>query len=426
VSAPVARKGRFDVSFTLLLPLLLAAQPVATDSYLPALPAIANELGSASTSLTLFVLAFGFAQLLCGPLADRFGRRPVLLAGLGCYVLAALGGAFAGSVTLLAGWRTLQGFSMAAILVCSRAAVRDLYPAHEGPHVMARGLTGLGVVGLAAPLLGAWLVQGAGWRWVMVAMAVYATVLFALCWRSFGETRQPFAPGDGQSSAPRGSARAVFASRSFRAWASVAATTYGGLFCFLLLSPMVYIGYLGWSPAWYGWIPAGGSLVYIFSTTMCRTLLRRYGPVRTVRLGASLSLAGPVIQALGCLLLPLSAVPLLVGHAVYCLGHGIHQPCGQAGAVGDLPHLAGRAVSWSGFGMMMVAFCVGQVAALFVDTSYSNGAWPMVAPMLLAGCVLMAIAFFWLPRLQHHQPPSSPPSPSSPASPAHPTKDTTP
>ncbi|CAN7494322.1 multidrug effflux MFS transporter [Variovorax paradoxus] len=398
MTGPRIRKDRFEIGFGLLLPLLLAAQPVATDSYLPALPAIAKELGSASTSLTLFVLAFGFAQLLCGPLADRFGRRPVLLAGLGCYAIAALGGAFAGSVAVLAGWRTLQGFSMAAILVCARAAVRDLYPAHEGPHVMARGLTGLGVVGPLAPLLGAWLVQGAGWRWVMASMALYALVLLALCWRSFAETRRPLA---GEPSAPRGSTRAVFASRSFRAWASVAATTYGGLFCFLLLSPMVYIGYLGWSPAMYGWIPAGGSLVYIFSTTMCRRLLRRYGPVGTVQLGATLSITGAAIQALGCWLAPHSALPLLAGHAVYCLGHGIHQPCGQAGAVGDLPHLAGRAVSWSGFGMMMVAFSVGQVAAQFVDTNFSNGAWPMVVPMLLAGCGLLAIAFLWLPRLQH-------------------------
>lgn len=398
MTGPRIRKARFEPGFGLLLPLLLAAQPVATDSYLPALPAIAKELGSASTSLTLFVLAFGFAQLLCGPLADRFGRRPVLLAGLGCYAIAALGGAFAGSVAVLAGWRTLQGFSMAAILVCARAAVRDLYPAHEGPHVMARGLTGLGVVGLLAPLLGAWLVQDAGWRWVMALMAFYALVLLALCWRSFAETRRPLA---GELSAPRGSARAVFASRSFRAWASVAATTYGGLFCFLLLSPMVYIGYLGWSPAMYGWIPAGGSLVYIFSTTLCRRLLRRHGPVGTVQLGATLSMAGAAIQALGCWLAPHSALPLLAGHAVYCLGHGIHQPCGQAGAVGDLPHLAGRAVSWSGFGMMMVAFSVGQVAAQFVDTDFSNGAWPMVVPMLLAGCGLLAIAFLWLPRLQH-------------------------
>lgn len=392
MSAPRAR----GASFALLLPLLLAAQPVATDSYLPALPAIALELGSASASLTLFVLAFGIAQLVCGPLSDRFGRRPVLLGGLACYALASVGGAFATSIFMLGSWRAIQGLAMAAILVCARAAVRDLYPAHEGPHVMARGLTGLGAVGLVAPVLGAWLVQGFGWRSVMVAMALYALALLAMCWRWFGETRKPHAGGE---SAPKGSARAVFASAAFRAWASLAAATYGGIFAFLLLSPMVYIGYLGLSTASYGWIPAGGSLIYIFSTTMCRRLLRRFGPVKSVKLGASLSLGGAVIQALGCWLMPHSAVPLLVGHAVYVLGHGIHQPCGQAGSVGDLPHLAGRAVSWSGFGMMMVAFCVGQIAARFVDAEFSNGAWPMVVPLLLAGVALMSIAFFWLPRL---------------------------
>ena len=388
---------RDGVSFVFLLPLLLAAQPVATDSYLPALPAITRDLGAASASLTVFVLAFGFGQLPCGPLSDRFGRRPVLLIGLASYALAALGCALSSGIPMLVACRALQGFSMAAILVCARAAVRDLYPAHEGPHVMARGLTGLGVVGLLAPLMGAWTVQSAGWRWVLGGMAAYAFLLWLLCWRGFDETRADSAG----PSAPQGSLREVFASASFRAWASLAAATYGGIFCFLLLSPMVYISYLGFSPAWYGWIPAGGSLVYIFSTTMCRTLLRRYGPVRTVRLGASLSLAGALVQALGCWLMPLSAVPLLLGHAVYCLGHGIHQPCGQAGAVGDLPHLAGRAVSWSGFGMMMVAFCVGQAASHFVDADFSHGAWPMVVPMLLAGSVLVAIAFLWLPRLQH-------------------------
>jgi DHA1 family bicyclomycin/chloramphenicol resistance-like MFS transporter len=149
------------------------------------------------------------------------------------------------------------------------------------------------------------------------------------------------------------------------------------------------------SLAAYGWIPAGGSLVYIFSTTLCRRLLRRIGPVGAVQLGAVLSMAGAAIQALGCWVAPHSAMPLLAGHAVYCPGHGIHQPCGQAGAVGDLPHLAGRAVSWSGFGMMMVAFGAGQIAAQFVDTNFSRGAWPM----LLAGGMLLAIAFAWLPRL---------------------------
>jgi DHA1 family bicyclomycin/chloramphenicol resistance-like MFS transporter len=387
------------MSFALLLPLLLAAQPVATDSYLPALPSITKELGLASSSLTVFVLAFGVGQLPCGPLSDRVGRRPVLLGGLALYALAALGCALATGIPMLVACRALQGFSMAAILVCARAAVRDLYPAHEGPHVMARGLTGLGVVALVAPVLGAFAVQGTGWRWVLGGMAFYAMVLWVLCLRGFGETRIPSAsPTTGSA---KGSVSEVFASQSFRAWASVAAATYGGLFCFLLLSPMVYISYLGLSPAWYGWIPAGGSLVYIFSTLLCRRLLTRVGPVRAVRMGSLLSLAGPLVQALGCWLAPRSAWPLLLGHGIYCIGHGIHQPCGQAGAVGDLPQLAGRAVSWSGFAMMAVAFAIGQVAASFVNPQLSHGAWPMVVPMALAGAALVLIAFLWLPRLPH-------------------------
>jgi DHA1 family bicyclomycin/chloramphenicol resistance-like MFS transporter len=265
---------------------------------------------------------------------------------------------------------------------------------------MARGLTGLGVVGLLAPLLGAYTVQSAGWRWVLGGMAMYALVLWLMCWRGFGETRVR----SSEPSAPKGSLREVFASPSFRAWASLAAATYGGLFCFLLLSPMVYISYLGFSPVWYGWIPAGGSLVYIFSTTLCRRLLRRRGAVRAVQLGSMLSLAGPLVQAMGCWLLPMSAWPLLLGHAIYCIGHGIHQPCGQAGAVGDLPHLAGRAVSWSGFAMMAAAFSLGQIAASFVDPQLSRGAWPMVLPMLLAGATLVLIAFAWLPRLPSAHP----------------------
>jgi len=164
------------------LPLLLAAQPVATDGYLPALPEIARDLGSASSSLTVFMLAFGVAQLVCGPLADRFGRRPVLLTGLACYTAAAAGCALAGSADALVAWRAVQGAAMAAILVCARAAVRDLYPAHEGPRIMARGLTGLGwwpwwrrlpVHGESRPPAGA----GCWWRWASTRW---------LCWHCAG------------------------------------------------------------------------------------------------------------------------------------------------------------------------------------------------------------------------------------------------
>lgn len=378
--------------FTWLLLLLLGAQPIATDLYLPALPAIARELGSASTSLTLFMLAFGIGQLLCGPLADRYGRRPVLLAGLFLYTLGALGAALAPAVAVLAAWRALQGLSMAAILVCARAMVRDLHAADEGPRIMAKGLSGLGVVALLAPLIGAAAVQYLSWRWAMACMALYSVGVLWLCWFRFAETRQP------RHAQAAGGVREVLASSRFRAWTSLTASTYGGMFCFLLLSPTIYVDYLGLSPLAYGWIPASGSLVYILSTTWCRRLLRRHTALRAVRWGAQLSLVGALIQLASGLWTPHSLGLLLLGHWVYAVGHGIHQPCGQAGAVGDFPHLAGRAVAWSGFLTMLVAFITGQMAARFVDAANSHGAWPLIVPMVVAAMLLVLITHFWLPR----------------------------
>lgn len=382
------------LNFALMLPLLLAAQPVATDSYLPALPEIAATLGSASVSLTVFTLIFGIGQLPMGSLSDRFGRRPVLLTGLALYALAA---ALASSAAMLVAARAMQGFAMAAILVCARAAVRDRYSAADGPYVMARGFMGMGMMAFLAPILGAYVTQQAGWRWVLAGMSLYAFGLLVMCWYGFEESFSGIAPSRGSNR----DVREIFGNATFRVWALLAASTYTGMFCFLLLSPAIYIRHLGLSPQRYGWIPASGTLVYVLSTYGCRLLLRRQSMLRTVRQGATLSLSGAVIQALGCALLPGSIWPLLVGHGVYCLGHGIHQPCGQAGAVSGLPHLAGRAVSWSGFIMMFFAFSVGQTAAVFTDPRYQLGAWPMVVPMLIVGVTLVTIAFAWLPKIIH-------------------------
>jgi DHA1 family bicyclomycin/chloramphenicol resistance-like MFS transporter len=391
-------------TFTFLLLLLLGAQPIATDLYLPALPAITRDLGPASTSLTVFALAFGLSQLFSGPLADRWGRRPLLLAGLALYALGALGATLAGSITVLAGWRAVQGVAMAAILICARAAVRDRYTAQEGPRVMALGLSGLGVVALLAPLLGAVMVQYASWRWALACMMVYALVVLTWCAWRFVETR----PAITQQA--RGGARVVLRNANFWAWSSLTATTYGGIFCFLLLSPMVYVERLGLTPLAYGWIPASGSLVYTFSTVWCRHLLHRRTAVRCVRLGAWFSAAGGAVQLLGAIGWSDRVAPLLLGHWLFVIGHGFHQPCSQAGAVSDLPQAAGRAVAWSGFVTMAVAFVLGQAVAHFshdVDgvQGLLTGTWPVALPMALAGMGICLITQFWLPRVRpsrHH------------------------
>jgi len=116
----------------LLLALLLGLQPVTTDLYLPALPAMTEVLGAsmgqAQLTLTALLLAFGLSQLVWGPLSDRFGRRPILLWGMGAYVLASIACALAPNIGWLIAGRTLQGVAMGAAVMAARAVVRGLTP----------------------------------------------------------------------------------------------------------------------------------------------------------------------------------------------------------------------------------------------------------------------------------------------------------
>jgi DHA1 family bicyclomycin/chloramphenicol resistance-like MFS transporter len=135
-AAAQAQPAMSPVLVVVLLGLLLGLQPLATDLYLPALPSIqtafSTQVSQVQLTLTAFLLAFGCSQLAWGPLSDRFGRRPILLAGMAIYVLAALGSASAETMESLIAWRALQGASLGAGVMCARAMVRDLFAPHLG------------------------------------------------------------------------------------------------------------------------------------------------------------------------------------------------------------------------------------------------------------------------------------------------------
>ena len=121
---------------------------MTTDIYLPALPMLTRDLAApmsaAQLTMSALILAFGVAQLFWGPVADRVGRRPVLIAGLLLYTAASIGSVLAGSIGWLMLWRVLQGATMAAAVVCARAIVRDLYEPHRGRAGDVAGAVGTG------------------------------------------------------------------------------------------------------------------------------------------------------------------------------------------------------------------------------------------------------------------------------------------
>ena len=149
-----------------LLALLLGLQAVTTDLYLPTLPAIRDSLGSSMAeiqlTLTALLLAFGISQLVWGPLSDRFGRKPILLWGMGAYVLASMACVAAPGIDWLIAARTVQGIAMGAAVMAARAIVRDLYPPHEGAQVMSQALTGLGMIACTCAPVGGLLSDWVG------------------------------------------------------------------------------------------------------------------------------------------------------------------------------------------------------------------------------------------------------------------------
>ncbi len=353
------------------LSLLLGLQPVTTDIYLPALPMLTRDLAApmhrAQLTMSALILAFGVAQMVWGPVADRVGRRPVLLAGLFLYTIASVGCLLAGNIDALIVWRTVQGAALAAAVVCARAIVRDLYEPVEGAQVMALALSGLGVIAISGPLLGGAAAAAFGWRGALALVASIGAATLVFITLRLPETllqRNPEATRPG----PLLQAFATIGRHPvFRSWALLVACTYGGLFTLLAASSFIYIDVLGLSPTGYGMAMATGSFSYLTGTFVCRRWIKRFGMAGTVRRGAWFTLAGGASMALLAALGVQAVWAVLLPQCLYTFGHGLHQPCGQAGVVGPFPRRAGAASALAGLLLALVAFGIGQWLGVALD-----------------------------------------------------------
>ena len=372
------------------LALLLGLQPLTTDLYLPALPTLARDLavtpGAAQQTMSALILSFGLMQLVWGPVADRFGRRPVLLVSLALLAIAGVGAALSTHIAQLVAWRAAQGAVLAAAVVCARAMVRDLYDPHDGARVMALAMSGLGLIAISAPLVGGLLTTAFGWRATLSAVAALCVVALLYVWHRLPETLEHRNPRALQLRNLGAGAMAVFAHPTFRAWGLLTSATYGGLFVLLSASSFAYIGVLGLTPAQFGAALASASLAYLVGTLVCRRWLARHGLVGTVQRGALFTGAG-ALGLLACGLATQAPWPVvLLAHWSYCFGHGMHQPCGQTAVVGPFPRMAGLASALAGCLMALVAFATGVMLGTAMDgtlrpMAFGTAAWGLVTAL---------------------------------------------
>lgn len=385
------------------LSLLLGLQPVATDLYLPALPQMPASLGVSAAAvqwtLSVLVLAFGIAQLFWGPVSDRLGRRPVLLAGLALFTLASIATVAAPGLGVLVVARAVQGVGLAAALVCARAMIRDLYTPDQGAHVLSQGLSGLGVIALVGPVIGGITAASLGWRATLALLGVFALGALVFVWRRLPETLPALRRQHGLSVPQRlAQWRGIVRQPMFRAYTALTSSTYGGLYVFLAASSFVFIEVLHVSRPVFGLVMASMSLFYLLGTLLCRRWLPQRGLTGTVRVGAGCSLTGGLWCAgLSAWTLATDTLPspwaLMPGLWIYAIGHGMHQPCSQAGVVASFPHQAGAASALSGFIMCCMAFGISAVLAVWMKTPGMAGTLhPLTLGVGLGGAITAWVA----------------------------------
>lgn len=370
-AAAQAQPAMSPVLVVVLLGLLLGLQPLATDLYLPALPSIqaafSTQVSQVQLTLTAFLLAFGCSQLAWGPLSDRFGRRPILLAGMSIYVLAALGSASAETMESLIAWRALQGASLGAGVMCARAMVRDLFAPHLGAQVMSKALTGLGVIAFLSPVSGSLLVDSLGWRSTMLAQAVMGALALLLVALRFTETLARTNPTALQPLALARNWITILRHPGFQSYQLLTCCTYAALFTNLAASSFTYIHVLGVSRTGYGLLMGSNALCYIAGTFLCRWLLQRMDVRRAVQLAGLASLLSATAIGIAALADARSLWAYALPFYIFQIAHGVHMPCGQSNAIAPFPQSAGTASALNGFTMMLIAFAMGHWLGLHLD-----------------------------------------------------------
>ena len=356
-----------------LLAMLIAFQPMSTDLYLPAMPALAAALdapaASVQATLSIYIAAFAVAQLLAGPLSDRFGRRPVAIGGVAAYIVGSLIAALAGGLTMLVAGRVLQAVGTCCTVVCARAIVRDRYDASTGARRLSQAASWVGLMPLAAPLLGGALVAPFGWRSTFVVMTVFGLVTLVACLRLLDESnRQP-----DRSALRPGPMLAnyltVLRSPTWLAFTLIGTAMYWGLFAFLAESSFVFVGLFGLSPTGFGVAFAMVTTGFLLGTFAVRRVLPRIGIQRTLLAATVLSSTSGVAM----LVLALSGIDhvatVMAPQFVFVFAHGLSQAAWQAGSVAPFPRSAGAAAALTGFVQNVAAAAGGWLVGRLHDGS---------------------------------------------------------
>ena len=374
-----------------------AIGPLSLNILVPAVPGLVATLKSdpATVQLTMSLYLFGlaFAQLALGPLSDRFGRRPVLLSGLGITAITSIAAVAATSIAGLIVARTAQSFGASTGLVVGRAMIRDLYERDRAASMIGWVTMGVIVAPMVAPLIGGLLDTAFGWHSIFVFIAAASVLVLIWAAVELPETRATHAMEPVRLWTE---IRALAASPSFAGYVLAAALGSAPFFVFLGGSPHAVITIMGYSSAVYGAWFALNSVGYMAGNFGAARFSQRYGVNAMIWWGTLIGIAGGVISCVLSWLVPhWGPAIIFVPQLIMSVGNGMLLPNSIAGAVSVRPQAAGTASGVTGF----VQMAIGAGAAQFGSHLLAEAATPLPMSIAMLGfAVATGLAFGALVR----------------------------
>lgn len=385
----------------LILGALSAFGPLAIDFYLPSFPALARTFATdvehIQLSLAVYFAGLAIGQLAYGPLADRFGRRPPLLAGVALFTLASFACSMAPSLEWLIGARFIQALGGCAGMVVARAVVRDLCDPITSAKVFSQLMLVMGLAPILAPLLGGWLLAVSGWQSIFLCLAVFSAAcgLAVACWLPESLEQAPMPLRGTLQRYRRLCGDGVFIGHSL-----TGGLVMGGMFAYISGSPFVFIELYGVPAEHYGWLFGANALGFIAVGQLNARLLSRRGPDFWLRRAVWLYLLFALLL-LGISALHPSALWPLLAPLLLCIASlGGILPNASACAMAGQGSNAGSASGLLG----SLQFCLAAAAAALVGILHDGSAVPMAAVISLCGASAVLCASLTR-RLERRQKP---------------------
>lgn len=371
----------------ILMGALTAIGPFSIDMYLPAFPSIAAGLrvsqGEVERTMAAYLIGLAAAQIFYGPLADRYGRKPPLMAGLALYIAASLGCAMAGSITSLTAWRAVQALGGASGIVIPRAVIRDHYETQDAARAMSLLLLVMGLAPLLAPLAGGQLLLITGWRGVFGLMLAAGVALMTAMVLIMKESLAPERVIKLSWHNIASNYRELLRHRSFMAHSLAGGFGQAGMFAYIVGSPRVFIEIYGVDPQHYGFLFGLNAAGLILGAQVSARLLRRHTP-QTLQRRALVTLALASLLAVGLTLAGWMTLPLLMACLIgYMSSQGFVNPNSAALALAEQGKRLGAASALLG----TLQLSCGALSGLCVSLWQASTPLPLTAILAICACL---------------------------------------